>query len=121
MRQTSATCLPELSCGIVGLRGLLLENVRGLSLPGFAAYRQHVLDWLAELDYAADWRLLHAADYGVPQLRPRFVLIGDASRADGRQRLARCRRTGGKGQRNRPTIVGAHLRDDRQAAGLGRS
>jgi DNA (cytosine-5)-methyltransferase 1 len=62
-------------CGTVQPRALLLENVRGLSLPRFAAYRQHVLDRLAELGYAADWRLLHASDYGVPQLRPRFVLI----------------------------------------------
>ncbi|WP_246115641.1 DNA cytosine methyltransferase [Trebonia kvetii] len=62
-------------CGTIGPRALLLENVRGLSLPRFAAYRQHVLDRLAELGYAADWRLLHASDYGVPQLRPRFVLV----------------------------------------------
>lgn len=62
-------------CGVIGPRALLLENVRGLSLPRFAAYRQHVLDRLAALGYTADWRLLHAADYGVPQLRPRFVLV----------------------------------------------
>ena len=62
-------------CGAVRPRALLLENVRGLSLPRFAAYRQHVLDRLAEFGYAADWRLLHASDYGVPQLRPRFVLV----------------------------------------------
>jgi DNA (cytosine-5)-methyltransferase 1 len=62
-------------CGTVQPRALLLENVRGLSLPRFAAYRQHVLDRLTELGYAADWRLLQAADYGVPQLRPRFVLV----------------------------------------------
>jgi DNA (cytosine-5)-methyltransferase 1 len=62
-------------CASIGPRALLLENVRGLSLPRFAAYRQHVLDRLAELGYAADWRLLHALDYGVPQLRPRFVLV----------------------------------------------
>jgi len=62
-------------CGVIGPRALLLENVRGLSLPRFSAYRQHVLDRLADLGYAADWRLLHAADYGVPQLRPRFVLV----------------------------------------------
>ena len=29
-------------CGVVAPRVLLLENVRGLSLPRFAAYRQHV-------------------------------------------------------------------------------
>jgi DNA (cytosine-5)-methyltransferase 1 len=62
-------------CGVVKPRALLLENVRGLSLPRFAAYRQHVLDRLAALGYVADWRLLHAADFGVPQLRPRFVLV----------------------------------------------
>ena len=62
-------------CATVQPRALMLENVRGLSLPRFSAYRQHVLDRLAELGYAADWRLLQASDYGVPQLRPRFVLV----------------------------------------------
>jgi DNA (cytosine-5)-methyltransferase 1 len=62
-------------CGTVQPRALLLENVRGLSLPRFSAYRQHVLDRLAQLGYVADWRLLHAADFGIPQLRPRFVLV----------------------------------------------
>jgi DNA (cytosine-5)-methyltransferase 1 len=56
-------------------RALLLENVRGLSMPRFAGYRQHVLDRLAEFGYVADWKLLNAADYGVPQSRPRFVLV----------------------------------------------
>ena len=62
-------------CGTMRPRALLLENVRGLSLPRFSAYRQHVLDRLGQLGYVADWRLLHASDYGVPQLRPRFVLV----------------------------------------------
>jgi DNA (cytosine-5)-methyltransferase 1 len=62
-------------CGTVQPRALLLENVRGLSLPRFSAYRQHVLDRLTQLGYVADWRLLHAADFGIPQLRPRFVLV----------------------------------------------
>jgi len=54
---------------------LLLENVRGLSMPRFAGYRQAVLDRLAELGYKADWRLVEARDFGVPQLRPRFILV----------------------------------------------
>jgi DNA (cytosine-5)-methyltransferase 1 len=62
-------------CAVIRPRALLLENVRGLSMPRFAASRQRVLDRLAELGYAAEWRLLHASDYGVPQLRPRFVLV----------------------------------------------
>ncbi|MDX2598012.1 DNA cytosine methyltransferase [Streptomyces sp. WI03-4A] len=56
-------------------RAVLLENVRGLSMPRFSAYRQHVKDRLKELGYWSDWKLLHASDYGVPQLRPRFVLV----------------------------------------------
>lgn len=56
-------------------RVLMLENVRGLSAPRFSGYRQRVLDRLAELGYIGQWRLLHAADFGVPQLRPRFILV----------------------------------------------
>lgn len=56
-------------------RAVLLENVRGLSTNRFSAYRQRVLDRFVELGYIAEWRLLHAADFGVPQLRPRFVLV----------------------------------------------
>lgn len=60
---------------VVRPKALLLENVRGLSANRFAAYRQHVLDELRRLGYTASWRLLHASDFGVPQLRPRFVLV----------------------------------------------
>jgi DNA (cytosine-5)-methyltransferase 1 len=62
-------------CGIMQPRALLLENVRGLSTRRFSAYRQHVVDRLAELGYVPGWRLLHASDFGVPQLRPRTVLV----------------------------------------------
>jgi DNA (cytosine-5)-methyltransferase 1 len=62
-------------CGTIRPRALLLENVRGLSTRRFSAYRQHVADRLAELGYVSGWRLLHAADFGVPQLRPRTVLV----------------------------------------------
>ncbi|MGP3971367.1 DNA cytosine methyltransferase [Streptomyces sp. 6N223] len=56
-------------------RALLLENVRGLSMPRFSAYRQYVKDRLRDFGYWSDWQVLHANDYGVPQLRPRFVLV----------------------------------------------
>ena len=36
-------------CGVVAPRALLLENVRGLSLPRFAAYRQHVCRFSSDL------------------------------------------------------------------------
>jgi DNA (cytosine-5)-methyltransferase 1 len=62
-------------CGVVRPRALLLENVRGLSTDRFGAYRQRVLDRLRELGYVPGFRLLQAADFGVPQLRPRTVLV----------------------------------------------
>jgi DNA (cytosine-5)-methyltransferase 1 len=61
--------------GIVKPRALMLENVRGLSMPRFAGYRQHVLERLESFGYVPYWQVLQASDYGVPQLRPRFVLV----------------------------------------------
>ncbi|MEU2203201.1 DNA (cytosine-5-)-methyltransferase [Microbacterium oleivorans] len=61
--------------GIIQPRAVMLENVRGLSSPRFAAYRQHVIDRLDNFGYIGEWKLLHASDFGVPQLRPRFVLV----------------------------------------------
>ena len=76
-RRTSATYSPGPSnCAALSARaGCCWRTSAGCRCTRFAAYRQHVLDRLAELGYAADWRLLHASDYGVPQLRPRFVLV----------------------------------------------
>lgn len=54
---------------------VMLENVRGLASPRFAPYRQSILEELDALGYDADWKLLEAASYGVPQLRPRFLLV----------------------------------------------
>lgn len=56
-------------------RAIMLENVRGLSMPRFAGYRQQVAERLAEHGYVSSWKLLEARDYGVSQLRPRFVLV----------------------------------------------
>ncbi|MGY1709121.1 DNA cytosine methyltransferase [Geodermatophilus sp. SYSU D00758] len=61
--------------GRVRPEALLLENVRGLNDARFGGYRQAVVDKLEDLGYRADWKLLHAKDYGVPQLRPRMVLV----------------------------------------------
>lgn len=54
---------------------VMLENVRGLSTAKFDGYRQWVLDTLSSMDYRADWQVLNASDFGVPQLRPRFILV----------------------------------------------
>jgi DNA (cytosine-5)-methyltransferase 1 len=56
-------------------KAVMLENVRGLLDPKFAAYREGVTARLRQLGYIAEWKLLHASDYGVPQLRPRAILV----------------------------------------------
>ena len=59
----------------IGPRAVLLENVRGLAARRFDSYRSSVLARLHVLGYRTWWELAHASDYGVPQLRPRFVLV----------------------------------------------
>jgi DNA (cytosine-5)-methyltransferase 1 len=56
-------------------RGVLLENVPGLATAKFAHYRNDLLASLSRLGYQPEWKVLQAADFGVPQLRPRFVLV----------------------------------------------
>jgi len=56
-------------------RAVLLENVAGLAARRFAAYRTQILDRLHYLGYCTWWQGIQAADHGVPQLRPRFVLV----------------------------------------------
>lgn len=56
-------------------KAVLLENVRGLLDPKFAEYRQSILDRLEALGYKAEWKLIQAASHGVPQLRPRSILV----------------------------------------------
>ncbi len=63
-------------CSVIGPRALLLENVRGpLRCPALPPTAS--MYWTAWPSWAtaAEWQLLHVFDYGVPQLRPRFVLI----------------------------------------------
>ncbi|MBF5044508.1 DNA cytosine methyltransferase [Aggregicoccus sp. 17bor-14] len=54
---------------------VLLENVRGLASDKFTGYRDGILRQLSALGYESSWQLLNASDYGVPQLRPRFLLV----------------------------------------------
>lgn len=56
-------------------KAVMLENVRGLLDPIFAEYREDVDRRLRDLEYEPYWRLLNASDYGVPQLRPRVILV----------------------------------------------
>lgn len=56
-------------------KAVMLENVRGLLNPKFSDYLIGIRLRLNKLGYYVQWRLLNASDYGVPQLRPRFILV----------------------------------------------
>jgi DNA (cytosine-5)-methyltransferase 1 len=54
---------------------VMLENVKGLASRRFDTYRESILSELARLGYQASWQLLFSSEFGVPQLRPRFILV----------------------------------------------
>lgn len=54
----------------------MIENVRGFLDPEFKDYRQSILNHISSLGYKVKIKLLNASDYGVPQLRPRIVIVG---------------------------------------------
>ncbi|MFF6980685.1 DNA cytosine methyltransferase [Streptomyces sp. NPDC008343] len=76
-------------------RAVMIENVRGILEPPevFIEYRAHILSKLREFGYAVPeinerelprdqdlemrrvWRRLDASNFGVPQLRPRAILV----------------------------------------------
>jgi len=60
---------------------LIVENVKGLTFRKHSAYLCAVLEGFRALGYEVDWKVLMAADYGVPQTRERCIII--------------CRRDGG--------------------------
>ncbi|MBU1588960.1 MAG: DNA (cytosine-5-)-methyltransferase [Actinobacteria bacterium] len=59
----------------------VLENVQGLTYKTHRAQFDRLLKSLTELGYNPQWRVLLAADYGVPQLRRRVFVVG---RRDGK-------------------------------------
>src|SRR5439155_95660 len=59
-------------------KAVMIENVRGLLEPWdkFEPYRARILASLRELGYTKCWwEVLEAQNFGVPQLRPRAILV----------------------------------------------
>ncbi len=56
-------------------RAVMIENVRGFLDAVFHDYREGLKRQLGKLGYTTDWRLLNASHFGVPQLRPRVVIV----------------------------------------------
>lgn len=57
-------------------KAVMLENVKGFLDSKFNGYRTSILKRMEELGYKVHIKLLNASDYGVPQLRPRAIIIG---------------------------------------------
>src|SRR5665213_547202 len=56
-------------------RAVLLENVPGFASARFDQYRKTLFRKFRALGYEVQSRVLNASWFGVPQLRPRFVLV----------------------------------------------
>lgn len=56
-------------------KAVMIENVRGFLDAVFEDYREKLKTQLRKLGYTTDWRLLNASHFGVPQLRPRVVIV----------------------------------------------
>ena len=57
-------------------KAVMIENVKGLLSPTFDGYRERILNSIEEAGYKTYIQLMNASDYGVPQLRPRVIIIG---------------------------------------------
>ena len=118
-------------------KSVFLENVPGFASNRFMSYRRALATSLNALGYWVDWAVLNASDYGVPQLRPRFILValrerfapffewpipsparqtsrGVPCRSDGGGRLVRRGRVGQTRERNR-THIGRRLQATRRS------
>lgn len=70
-------CIPDFMRAVKHTRPrvFVMENVRGLTFAKHAEYLQWVLSSFPG-EYQLDYRILNAADYGVPQTRQRLFLVG---------------------------------------------
>lgn len=56
---------------------IVMENVKGILTLEKGAYLQNVLSILADAGYNVEYKLINMADYGVPEIRDRVIMIGN--------------------------------------------
>lgn len=64
---------------IVRPKILIFENVRGFASPfrkGSLPYAEIVINQLKKIGYQVDFQIVDFSEYGVPQKRKRFILVG---------------------------------------------
>jgi DNA (cytosine-5)-methyltransferase 1 len=70
-------------------KAVMIENVRGIMDAKFAEYRTWIKSELLRAGYAiADWKVLEASKFGVPQLRPRAILVAFRKDVFGKPKFA---------------------------------
>jgi DNA (cytosine-5)-methyltransferase 1 len=57
-------------------KAFILENVAGLAYKVHGEALELVLSEAEKAGYSCTWRIVNSADYGVPQIRERFLLVG---------------------------------------------
>ena len=82
---------------------IMIENVRGFATKKFSDYRDRVIHELEAMEFKCKWTVLNASDFGVSQLRPRFILVAMAKPFWGRLRWPDAE--------GEPLTVGAKLLD----------
>ncbi len=56
---------------------IVMENVKGILTLDKGAYLENVMETLHQAGYNAEYRLINMADYGVPEIRNRVIIIGN--------------------------------------------
>ena len=57
---------------------IVMENVKGILTMDKGAYLQNVLSLLRDAGYNVDYKLINMADYGVPRIRQRVIILGNS-------------------------------------------
>jgi len=55
----------------------IFENVSGITSMQGGKALEVIVEEFTSIGYKCEWKILNAADYGVPQSRPRFIMIGN--------------------------------------------
>lgn len=63
-------------------KALVMENVVGLATFNGGETIQQIQECFVRLGYNCDWKIINAANFGVPQKRERLILIGVQNGAD---------------------------------------
>jgi DNA (cytosine-5)-methyltransferase 1 len=66
--------------GVVEPEAFVMENVPGLVANDRLVYLEKVIRQFKDLGYSVNWKVLNAAEYGVPQKRRRLFVIGMRAR-----------------------------------------